>query len=288
MRGLIVKGIAGFYYVKTENGIYECKARGLFKNEGITPMIGDIVEVDEISDMKGYLTEIHDRKNQFIRPPISNVEQFVIVVSAQKPGVNYLILDKFLTMAECSRTDILLVINKVDVAKDNELKAILDIYKDIYPCVVISAATSQGIDVLRPYLRGKVSALAGVSGVGKTTLLNRLQDNFNQETGDISKKTGRGKHTTRHVEIFDLQDGGSIFDTPGFTSFDILDCDDQELAYCYPEFEPFLGRCKYDNCRHMNEPECAVRDALNDGKISESRYNSYKTQLKEIMERRSY
>ncbi len=288
MTGTIIKGIAGFYYVKTDHGLYECRARGIFKNEGITPMVGDLVEIDVIGDMTGYINNIYPRKNQFIRPPISNVEQFVIVVSAQKPKLNFLILDRFLVMAEMNQTDAVIVINKQDVSKSEDIDRIMKIYDSMYPCIVLSAKKNKGIEKLMPYLRDRSSALAGTSGVGKTTLLNRLQDDFNEETGDISKKTGRGKNTTRHVEIFELEQGGKVFDTPGFTSFDILECDESMLEKCYPEMYNIEGNCRYDDCRHVNEPECMIRRAVEKEIISESRYKSYLTQIKEIRERRIY
>lgn len=288
MKGLITKGIAGFYYVKTEEGTYECKARGLFKNEGVVPMVGDIVEMEKTGSMEGYINNILPRKNEFIRPPIANVDQFIVVVSAEKPKLNYLILDRFLVMAELSHTDIVIAINKKDSAKKKAIEEILDVYRDLYPCVVLSAVDNEGIGDLSAYLANKISALAGISGVGKTTILNQLQEDFNQETGSISHKTGRGKHTTRHVEIFPLKSGGAVFDTPGFTSFEILDCKEDELAYCYPEMEKLIGTCKYDNCRHINEPMCSIIEANKDGKIKDSRYASYKAFMNEIRERRNY
>lgn len=298
MKGTIVKGIAGFYYVKYEGKVYQCKARGLFKKDDIKPMVGDLVEFEHGAgeDDDGWITEILPRRNSFIRPPIANVDCFVIVMAVAHPKPNLDVMDKFLVMAEKSGTDIVVCINKTDLAKGKksaELERLKAIYEPIYPVICLSGTSDEGIDELKAALASDRAdarhiALAGPSGVGKSTLLNCLIPGASAETGSISHKSKRGKHTTRHSELFDLGDGIMIFDTPGFTSFDILEADEEELQHLYPEIAPFAGRCKYDNCRHIKEPECAVRLAVEAGAISQPRYESYVTQLKEIQEKNRY
>lgn len=317
MKGTIVKGIAGFYYVRHEGRVYQCKARGLFKKDDIKPMVGDFVEFEPGAgeDDDGWITEIFQRKNSFIRPPIANVDCFVIVMAAAQPKPNLAVMDKFLVMAEKSGTDIVVCINKTDLAKGDTIERLKAIYSPIYPVICLSGTEHVGIDELQTVLKpvhdaGKTAdssvdvveessdlsaresvrhiALAGPSGVGKSTLLNCLIPGAAAETGSISHKSKRGKHTTRHSELFDLGDGMMIFDTPGFTSFDILEAGEEELQHFYPEIEPFTGQCRYDDCRHLKEPDCAVRAAVQEGKISEQRYESYKTLIAEIQEKSRY
>lgn len=287
MKGIIVKGIAGFYYVNVENKVYQCKARGIFKKNGILPYVGDevVMEITDEKDDEGIINEILPRKNFFSRPPIANVDCFVIVISLADPEPNLTILDKFLVMAEKARTESIICINKVDLLSQRTKETIAEIYRPLYPVVYMSGRTGEGITELKKLLAGKKSALAGPSGVGKSTLLNLLQTGLDVETGIVSRKTKRGKHTTRHVEIFSLDFGGMIYDTPGFTSFDILDADEDELEFLYPEIAKLVGGCKYDNCRHVNEPGCAVTVAVKEGIINPSRYKSYVAQMGEIQER---
>lgn len=346
MRGTIVKGIAGFYYVKEEGPrqaalpvswdkqkpekkagaeaagrygrgklqaakelvpgesglvsgrtsggferrIWQCKARGLFKKEGVTPAVGDLVEFElgEGQEDDGLITEILPRKNQFIRPPIANVDCFAVVMAAAHPKPNLAVADKFLVMAEKSGTDVIFCINKVDLAKPEAVERLMAIYAPVYPVVCLSGASGVGVEELKQLMTGKRTALAGPSGVGKSTLLNCLIPGALAETGDVSHKTKRGKHTTRHSELFDLGGKTMIFDTPGFTSFDILEADEEELQHLYPEFLPYLGSCRYDDCRHIKEPDCAVRRAVEEGRICQQRYASYASQLAQIQEKRRY
>ncbi len=285
MEGLIVKGIGGFYYVKSGTVVYECKARGIFKKEGIVPTVGDKVSIEILADGKAVINDIYPRKNIFIRPSIANVDCFVVVVAATQPNPSRAIVDKFLVMAEKSHTDIILCINKIDLADDARLKRMKETYEHLYKMVFVSGETGQGIRTLKEMLVGKVAALTGPSGVGKSTLLNAIMPNVFAETGEISSKTQRGRHTTRHVEIFDMEFGGMIFDTPGFTSFEILEAGEEELQFLYPEMLPYIGKCRYDNCRHLREPDCAVRKAVAEEKIKKSRYTSYIEQLNEIIEK---
>lgn len=285
MEGIVVKGIAGFYYVKAKDSVYQCKARGIFKKDGIKVAVGDIVEIQLNEGSDALITEIKQRKNFFIRPPIVNVDCFAVVFAIVNPEPNFAIIDRFLVMAEKSNMDIILCVNKVDLAEQSQVDKLKQIYESIYPMVFLSGKTGQGIEELKALLQGKKCALAGPSGVGKSTILNALEPMVSVETGEISEKTKRGKHTTRHVEIFDTAFGAMIFDTPGFTSFEVLEADEEELALLYPEMQEYLGQCRYDNCRHIKEPDCCIREAVAEGKISKSRYNSYVVQIKEIREK---
>lgn len=288
MIGVIVKGIAGFYYVKADDGngtVYQSKARGIFKKEKTTPMVGDMVEFTIRSDGDAVIDKILPRKNEFIRPPVSNVDMFVIVTAIKDPDPVLTVLDKLLVMAEKSHTEIAICVNKIDLASDEEIEKLVSIYNEIYPVFLVSGESGEGISALEKHISGKNAALAGPSGAGKSTILNALKNSELMETGHVSIKTGRGRHTTRHVEMFETSGGGMIFDTPGFTSFEVLDADEKELQFMYPEMKEYIGKCKYDNCRHLKEPDCAVREAVSSGTISKERYRSYITQLLEIRER---
>jgi ribosome biogenesis GTPase len=285
MRGLILKGIGGFYYVRPEAGgcVYQCRARGVFKKDGVVPTVGDFVEFETLDEDEGVVNEILPRKNIFIRPPIANIDCFIVMIAAARPKPDLAALDKFLVSAEQARTEIIICINKVDLANSDDLRKISSIYQDVYTLVRLSCAEGTGIDGLTPLLRGRVSALAGPSGVGKSTLLNKLLRNGTElETGEVSDRTKRGRHTTRHVEIFDMDFGGMVFDTPGFSSFEIPDAEASELAQFYPEMRGCAGSCKFDDCRHLREPGCAVREALAEGRIAASRYASYERQYEEL------
>ena len=288
MIGLIKKGIGGFYYVETEAGLIEAKGRGIFKKDGITLMVGDNVEISIIDEeaKKGVIESILPRKNQFIRPPIANVDLFAVVFAPCKPKPNFALIDKFLIMAQMKAAEAIICINKSDLATEEEIAEIKSIYDSVYTVLEISAKTGKGIEELAHILSGKRDALAGPSGVGKSTILNSMIPHANMETGSVSEKTQRGKHTTRHVEIFDAFGDAKIFDTPGFTSFEILEAEEDNLWMYYPEFEPYGGLCRYDNCRHLKEPDCKVREAVAEGKIHKLRYASYAANMEELRKRR--
>ena len=290
MEGLIVKGIGGFYYVDTGSEIIEAKGRGIFKKDGITLAVGDRVELEIIDEAgrKGVINSIYPRKNQFIRPPIVNVDTFVVVFAASKPKPNLVLVDKFLVMAEMHGVEAVICINKSDLVSRDELDEYRNVYDGIYPVIAVSARTGEGMDELKKAISGKTAAFAGPSGVGKSTITDALVPHANMETGSISEKTKRGRHTTRHAEIFKAEGGGRIFDTPGFTSFEIMEADEDSLMHYYPDIEHFSGDCYYDNCRHLKEPQCAVREALKEGKIHRLRYESYSANMEEIKNRRKY
>ena len=289
MQGTIIKGIAGFYYVRVEDKtVYECKARGIFKKRGISPAVGDKVDISLTDEGKGVIEEIFPRKNIFIRPPIANIDCFIVVMAAAQPEPNFPVIDKFLVMADIHGTDIVVVVNKTDLADDKQIEKIKDIYGNLYKLVFMSAKEKSGREELEKLISGKTAAFAGPSGVGKSTILNSLLPHANAETGNISEKTRRGKHTTRHVEIFEAEGGGYIYDTPGFTSFDILETEEGELDLHFPEMAEYKGQCYFDNCRHLKEPSCAVREALAEGKIHPMRYKSYEFQINEIREKKKY
>ncbi|MDR3305889.1 MAG: ribosome small subunit-dependent GTPase A [Clostridiales Family XIII bacterium] len=278
--GQIVKALAGYYYVNTGAVIYMCRARGIFKKDGITPLVGDYVRiaVTDAADEEGVVEDIEPRRNAFIRPPVANVDIFLVTVAAASPEPNLETTDKFLVSAEAARADAVICVNKDDLSPA-AARRIAAIYRGVYPAILLSAATGEGVAELAALIRGKSVAFAGASGVGKTSLLSRLTGIADLAVGDISRKTERGKHTTRHVEIFRAEDGTRIYDTPGFTAFEAAgkaDIPDGERAdQLFPEFRGYLGGCRFDNCRHDLEPGCAVRDAVDAGKIRPSRYRSY-------------
>ncbi len=290
MKGLIVKGIGGFYYVQTEKGLIEAKGRGIFKKDGITLCVGDEVEIEIIdeNEAKGVIEKIYERKNIFIRPPIANVDVFIVVFAATSPAPNFPIIDKFLVNAEINGIEPIICINKKDLVSPEEIDKIKDIYKDSYKVIAVSTLTEEGLDELLPLIKDKKVALAGPSGVGKSSILNQLHPSANMEIGEVSKKTARGKHTTRHVEIFQIEQGGMLFDTPGFTSFELPDMEMSQLKEYYPEFEKLKGECKYDNCNHLKEPECAVRKAVKAGDIHILRYKAYLANMEELKNKSRY
>ena len=283
VKGTIIKGIAGFYYVKSGETVYRCKARGIFKERGIKPAVGDKVEMEIIEgNDDSLITEILPRKNSFIRPALANVDCFAVVASCARPKPVFQTIDRFLVMAEKAGTDVVLCISKCDLKGKQDL--LKEVYEPIYPVVCIDKDSQQGILKLKELIAGKTVALAGASGAGKSSILNRIIPDAGMETGSISEKSQRGKHTTRHSQLFEIGDdaGTMVFDTPGFTSFDILQTDEEELPLLYPEIAAFAGKCRYDNCRHLAEPECAVKEALKRGEIHPLRYESYKIQMEEL------
>ncbi len=274
--GTIIKGIGGFYYVDTADGVIECKARGKFRKTVGKPIIGDKVTVAVQNDGTGYLLEIEKRINQLIRPALSNIDLLIAVVSAAPPVTDTFLIDKVIAIAENKNISPMVVINKIDINAGDEL---FEIYKQAGIDVLkVSANTGEGISELKDKLKGKISAFAGNSGVGKSSLLNRLIPDFSAQVGNISDRIGRGKHTTRHIELVPFE-GGYIADTPGFSSFDTEQMDlvlREDLQYAFREFEPYIGECKFTGCAHVKEKGCAILQAVENGEISQSRHESYK------------
>ncbi len=270
--GIIIKGIGGFYYVRTASDVVECKARGIFRKEGQIPMVGDRVTIVK-KNGKGSIEEIFPRKNSLIRPAVSNIDQLVVTVALTDPTPNLYLVDCFLLLGAYTGIDTILCFNKTDLTEDASLAEIYA--KAGYDTILTSVQTMEGIDALKARLQGKTSAFAGNSGVGKSSLLNALGISGKMETGSISDKIRRGRHTTRHVELLELQGGGFVLDTPGFSSFETPEIPADELAEYFIEFAPYLGGCRFRGCAHVQEPDCAVKQALADGKISTSRYQSY-------------
>jgi ribosome biogenesis GTPase / thiamine phosphate phosphatase len=288
MRGIIVKGIGGFYFVSDGKTVLRCKARGIFKKDGFLPMVGDEVLVQKNPMGDGTIYEFLPRKNYLSRPPIANIDAVAVVISVADPEPNTHTIDRFLVMAEKNRVEIILCINKIDLNTKRQVENLENIYRSLYPLVEVCGLTGRGLPRLKEMLRGKKVAFAGPSGVGKSTLINQLNPMIMAPMGEVSTKTGRGKHTTRHVEIFKTDFDTMIFDTPGFTSFNVLEAEADELQLLYPEMIPFRGLCKYDNCRHLTEPHCRVREAVEQNLIHPSRYDSYVEQFKEVLEKRKY
>lgn len=278
VKGKIIKGIAGVYSVNTEDDkIYSCKAKGVFRKEGIKPVIGDDVTIDVISesDLEGNIIEIAGRKNQMIRPAVSNIDQALIVAALKNPDPNFYMLDKLILHFKQQDIPIILCFNKEDIAGKDSVSEYISLYEGSgIKTIVTSAGTNQGIDELKALLDNKTTCIAGPSGVGKSTIINSLQDNVCMATGDISNKLKRGKHTTRHSEIIPISHETYIIDTPGFTSIDVFNISHDELKDYYEEFKPYEN-CYFTPCSHIHEPKCGVRDALSEGRISKARYDNY-------------
>ncbi len=280
MQGVIIKGIGGFYYIKAENSrIYECKARGIFRKDKIKPMIGDRVKIKEIDDEHGNIEDIYERTSELIRPPVANIDTLVIVAAAKNPEPDFFFIDKLLVMAEIRAIAPVICVNKTDLCAASEIR---NAYCHCgYPIFEVSAEENIGIGELKEFLKGKNTAFAGLSGVGKSSIMNYLVESI-VETGEISEKILRGKHTTRHVELFELSGGGYVLDTPGFSSFEPDIIKPQELCEYFPEMKEYIGSCRFKGCSHINEPECGVKNALEENKISQKRYESY-TKLYDIL-----
>lgn len=277
MEGTIVKALSGFYYVSCDEQVYECKARGKFRLDGTSPLVGDKVSFAIDQNGKGFIEKVFDRKNSFIRPAVANIDALVFVAANTNPVTDPFLIDRVSVIAEEAGCELLVCINKVDI---DHADGIYTIYTGSgFTTLRTSAATGLGIAKLKAALKGKISAFTGNSGVGKSSILNSIVPEFNIEVDAVSSKLGRGKHTTRHVELYDIGDDTFIADTPGFASFDIemmQTIDKQELQYDFREFKKYIGNCRFNDCAHMKEPGCAVTDALRRGEIQQSRYQSYK------------
>lgn len=296
MRGKIIRGIAGFYYVHTEGTagtgrVYECKAKGVFRKDNRKPLVGDNVELDALDEEKalGNITAILPRHSELVRPAVANVDQAMVIFAIVKPQPNFNLLDRFLIMMEQQKLPAIICFNKLDMDEDGAGERYREIYESCgYRTFLVSASLNQGVDALRAQLAGKTTTVAGPSGVGKSSLVNRLQDRMQMQTGSISEKIDRGRHTTRHSELIAMAEDTYILDTPGFSSLGLFDLRKEELAGFYPEFTQWDRFCKFSGCSHMSEPMCGVRDAVESGDISRMRYENYRLLYEELRERKRY
>jgi ribosome biogenesis GTPase len=289
LKGVIIKGIGGFYYVDTGVGIYECRARGRFRIKNITPLIGDMVEIEEDpTSSQGYILSISERKNQLTRPTVANIDQVIIVFAAKKPDINMTLMQKFLVYSEYKKLNVIVCINKIDLDEEEDYMEVVKMLESIpYRVIRTSVKASVGIEQMEEILRDRISVFAGPSGAGKSSILNSIQPGLKLKTGDLSKKIDRGTHTTRHAELIKLEKGGMVTDTPGFTSFDIGELMISKLESCFPEFESYKD-CYFQDCVHDKEPQCGIKDAVEQGKINKIRYDFYIELLRELKEKRRY
>ena len=285
LNGRIMKGIGGFYYVDTEQGLYECRARGIFRKNKQTPLVGDRVKISVVEEEKkiGVVEEIDKRETELIRPPISNIEKALIVFAVKNPTPHLSLLDRFIVLAERENLEIVIILTKIDLDNDNTFEKIKNIYEPCgYKVIGVSNLEKKNIDKVKEELKDNTVVFAGPSGVGKSSLLNEIDKNFKLKTGDVSDKIKRGKHTTRHAELFELEFGGMVADTPGFSSLTLDDIEDVDLKDYFIEFDNY-DDCKFGSrCIHQNEPNCAVKEAVENGEIPKERYESYIQLLNEI------
>ena len=285
IEGRIIKGIGGFYYIETEKGLYECRARGIFRKNKITPLVGDFVKISVVDEdnKKGVVEEIQERKTELVRPPIANVNKALIVFAVKNPTPHLSLLDRFIVLAERENLEIVIILTKIDLDDDNTFEKIKNIYEPCgYKVIGVSNLENKNIDKVKEELKDNTVVFAGPSGVGNSSLLNQIDSNFQLKTGDVSDKIKRGKHTTRHAELFELKFGGMVADTPGFSSLTLDDIEDIDLKDYFIEFEDY-DDCKFGSrCIHQNEPNCAVKEAVENGEIPKERYESYIQLLNEI------
>lgn len=292
MKGKIVKGISGFYYVHVaETGIYECKAKGIFRNQKIKPLVGDDVEIVVLDEEKriGNVEKILPRTRELIRPAVANIDMALVIFAAAKPDPNFNLLDRFLCMMEYQKVPVTICFNKCDLVTEEQREVLRKIYELAgYELLFTSAKTQENVEKLKSVLQGKMTAVAGPSGVGKSSLINDLQDAVQMQTGGISDKIERGKHTTRHSQIIPIAENTYIMDTPGFSSMDLPGFSKEDLWTCYPEFVRFEPECRFIGCSHIGEPDCGVKTALAEGKISQVRYDNYVQLYQEMKNMRKY
>jgi ribosome biogenesis GTPase / thiamine phosphate phosphatase len=275
--GIIIKGIGGFYYVKTEDEIFECKARGIFRKENQSPLPGDRVSITvDIRSNKGNIDEILPRQTELIRPAVANVNQIIIITAVKSPAPDFMLLDKLLITAEMKGIKAVICLNKIDMAQDSETVGLIRAYENAgYKVIMSSSKADLGFAEIKSILDERITVFAGQSGVGKSTILNRLMNSKIMQTGAVSEKIERGKHTTRHAELVEIDTGGYLVDTPGFSSFELSEIEFREIELFYPEFSNYLNKCKYTGCSHISEPGCLVKQALEEGIIDKGRYERY-------------
>ncbi len=291
MEGRIVRGIGGFYFVHTGDSVYACKARGIFRKENIKPLPGDRVLIRVLSEeeKEGSIEQILPRKNELIRPAVANIDQALAVFAITSPGLNFNLLDRLLVTLKRREIPAVLVFNKKDLASESQIAEIEAHYAGSgYPCFFVSAKTGEGIEALRCRMRGKTSSVAGPSGAGKSSLINLLQEEERLDTGEISQKIQRGRHTTRHTRLLYMEKDTYILDTPGFSSVEFYDLQKEELGDCFPEIRERKDACRFAGCSHLSEPDCAVKKALLEGAVSRGRYESYRLFYEELKERKKY
>ncbi len=293
MKGKIIKGIAGFYYVHTpeEKMIYECKAKGLFRNQKIKPLVGDDVEIstEDQPEGNGTIVDIYSRKNELIRPAVANIDQAMVVFAAAEPNPNLNLLDRFLIMMQKQKVDTIVCFNKMDIVSEEEISLLKVTYKRCgYKVLFTSMLQKDGIIMLYELLKGKTTVLAGPSGVGKSTFINIIQPEAKMETGVVSEKIKRGKHTTRHSELIYIEQDTYVMDTPGFSSLYINEIEKEELKNYFVEFQEYETECRFIGCNHINEPGCAVKQAVKDRKISQIRYDNYIVLYEELKNQKRY
>ncbi|MCI8795380.1 MAG: ribosome small subunit-dependent GTPase A [Dorea sp.] len=292
MQGKIVKGIAGFYYIHVAgSGVYECKAKGAFRREKIRPLVGDNVEIEilEEKEKTGNIIRVFTRSNELIRPAVANIDQVLLVFAVVKPNPHYNLLDRFLVMMEDKLLPVILCFNKTDIATDAQIEELRTIYGRCgYPTVFTSVQEEENISRIRERLKGKTTAIAGPSGVGKSSIINLLQPKAQMETGEISHKIERGRHTTRHSELFPIDEDSYIMDTPGFSSLYVNDFEKEDLKHYFPEFIEYEGTCRFHGCDHIHEPGCSVKAAVDTGKIHPVRYRNYVEMYEELKNKRRY
>ena len=292
MQGKIIKGIAGFYYIYAEDGnIYECKAKGIFRKDNFKPLVGDNVEITVLNEeeKEGSVTSILPRRNSLIRPAVANVDQAFLIFAMENPKPNFLLLDRFLIMMEQQEIPVVICFNKKDVGEKEEMEKLYEIYTGCgYRVVLSSTYEGEGMDEIREILKGKTTVVAGPSGVGKSSITNCMQGEVQMETGEISKKLKRGKHTTRYSQVIPVEKNTFLVDTPGFSSLYLTDMKEEELRDYFPEFVMYEPQCRFQGCMHIHEPGCAVKKALSEGKISQQRYDNYLALSEELKEKRRY
>ena len=292
MQGKIIKGIAGFYYVYAEDGnTYECRAKGIFRKDKRKPLVGDNVDITVLDEkeLEGSVTGIHKRRNSLIRPAVANVDQALVIFAMDNPKPNFMLLDRFLIMMEREDVPAVICFNKKDLASEEETRTLCETYRNCgYQVILSSALEKEGLDEIHRILKGKTTVVAGPSGVGKSSLTNLLQGEVQMETGEISRKLKRGRHTTRHSQVIPVGEDTFLMDTPGFSSLYLMNMEEQDLKNYFPEFRKYEETCRFQGCRHIHEPGCRVKEALENGEISRLRYEDYLSLYEELKEKRRY
>lgn len=283
LEGVVVKAYNSYYYVQDNQKMIMCTLRGRFKKERFSLLVGDRVGYEVTNEDKGVIEEILPRQSRLIRPMVANVDQVVLTFAAANPDMNTVLIDRFLVLAELSHLEIILCINKMDYADIREVDPVIDLYRNIgYTVLPLAAKTGWGLEALRDRLDDKITVFAGPSGVGKSTLLNALQPGLALATGSVSEKIGRGKHTTRYVQLLPFAESGFVVDTPGFSLAEVNYLEEKDIMHCFREFHPLIEDCKFSSCLHLREPQCAVKQAVADGSVSQQRYDSYREIVLEI------